>query len=192
MDKPIALFDLDGTLADFHSAMDAGMRALASPAELAAGTYFPAEDTEEPHIRERRRIVKAKPGFWRNLKPIALGFKVLTAAIEEGYSINILTKAPRLNFPAWSEKVEWCHMHLPASSSFSVNLVEDKGLVYGRVLVDDFPPYIERWLAWRPRGVVLMPRQPWNAQYSHEQVVPVDGDTDINLLMEMLRNARTR
>lgn len=159
----IALFDLDGTLADFDGGMERGMRALATPEEIAAGTYFPREQDSEPeHIRNRRRLVKRQPGFWRELHPIKVGFSLLENAQFTGFRICVLTKAPRTNFPAWSEKVEWCHRWLPMDKGIQVNLVEDKGLVYGRVLVDDYPPYIERWLRWRPRGTVLMPAQPWN------------------------------
>ncbi len=163
----IALFDLDGTLADFDGGMEVGMVKLATPAEIAAGTYFPREQAGEPdYIRERRRMVKRQPGFWRNLAKLPSGFRLLEIAMEVGYKIAILTKAPRTNFPAWSEKVEWCHNHLPMDKGIAVNLVEDKGLVYGKILVDDYPPYINRWLEWRPRGLVFMPEQSWNRGFA--------------------------
>lgn len=172
--KPIALFDLDGTLADFDGAMDRNMRKLATPAEIESGNYFPREQKDEPaYVTERRRLVKRQPGFWSGLEKLPNGFHFLDLAIRIGYSITILTKAPKTNFPAWSEKVEWCHRNLPMEAGISVSLVENKGLVYGRVLVDDYPPYIKSWLMWRPRGLVLMPDQPWNQDFEHPQVVRI-------------------
>ena len=162
--EPIALFDLDGTLADFDSSMRRHMAALAGPGETQS--YFVEQEGEPAYITYRRRMVKRQPGFWRDLMPLTLGFGLLAKALDLGFKVNILTKAPRTNFPAWAEKVEWCHKNLPmAEHDIQINLVEDKGLVYGKVLVDDYPPYIERWLKWRPRGLVLMPAQEWNAGY---------------------------
>jgi 5'-nucleotidase len=171
-DAPVALFDLDGTLADFDGAMRAGMRALSHPNEMLSAE-LPETDDEPPHLTARRRLIKRQPGFWTGLKRLDLGFKLLDHAVACGYRISVLTKAPRTNFPAWSEKVAWCHAHLPMDKGVQVNLVEDKGLVYGKVLVDDWPLYIESWLQWRPRGLVLMPAQPWNESFAHPQVLRV-------------------
>lgn len=48
--------------------------------------------------------------------------------------------------------------------------------VHGKILVDDWPPYITRWLEWRPRGLVIMPTQKHNAEYTHPQVIRYDGE----------------
>lgn len=175
MNKPIALFDLDGTLADFDGAMKAGLALIAHPDELKDGTYCVFEHKDEPdHIRIRRRLLKQRPGFWRNLQKLELGMKLMHASIALGYQVNILTKAPRTNFPAWTEKVEWCHQNLPMEHGIQVNLVENKGIVYGKVLVDDWPEYVSAWIAHRPRGLVLMPAQPWNENFKAPNVIRVD------------------
>ena len=44
--------------------------------------------------------------------------------------------------------------------------------------MDDWPEYIKPWLEWRPRGLVIMPDQPWNQDFEHPQVV---RHTDDNL-----------
>jgi 5'-nucleotidase len=176
-EKPIALFDLDGTLADYDGTMDYHMKTIASPEEIQKDTYFPREQETEPrHIKERRRLIKRQPGFWRNLKKFDLGFAVLDLAMQAGFSIDILSKAPRTNFIAWSEKVEWCHANLPMDEGIRVNLVEKKGLFYGRVLVDDFIPYVQDWLTYRPRGLVVMPAHPHNEGFRHPQVIRVGMD----------------
>jgi len=118
----------------------------------------------------------AQPGFWRDLPKLEDGFKILKMAKELGYRPMILSRGPRRQCSAWSEKLEWCRRHLP---DIAVTLTEDKGLVYGAVLVDDWPPYIERWLTWRQRGLVIMPSREWNLGFSHPQVKRyVMGRTD--------------
>jgi 5'(3')-deoxyribonucleotidase len=157
--------------------MDERMRLLATPEEIEKGIYFPREQSTEPaHIRERRRLVKRQPGFWRDLRKFDLGFAVLDLAMRAGFSIDILSKAPRMNWPAWSEKVEWAHKHLPMDQGIRMNLVEKKGLFYGRVLVDDFVPYVTDWLTYRPRGLVIMPAHPHNQGFEHPQVIRVGFD----------------
>jgi len=51
-------------------------------------------------------------------------------------------------------------------------------MVYGRALVDDWPPYVEAWLEYRPRGLVIMPDRPWNQGFSHPNVVRALGDPE--------------
>jgi len=183
--EKIALFDLDGTLADFDGAMQREMLKLASPGET--DPYPREQETEPEHIRDRRRLVKRQPGFWSKLEMLPLGEQLLYAALNMGYQISILTKAPRTNFPAWSEKVEWCHSHLPMHRNIQVNLVEDKSLVYGRILVDDWPPYVSGWLGRRPRGAVIMPAHPWNEGFeeAYSQVIRCDPKVDFSVKRAM-------
>ena len=155
--EPTALFDLDGTLADFDASMKEQLTLLRSPGEDSTLDETAFEDV--PHIKARRRLIKNQPGFWRNLKKIDLGFQILAQVRELRFRCHVLSKGPRKVSIAWSEKVEWCNEHIP---DLPIVLAEDKGLVYGKVLVDDWPAYIERWLQWRPRGLVLAVAQPWN------------------------------
>lgn len=189
-EAPVALFDMDGTLADFDFAMQEKMGLIASPDDP---PWDPeGEATEPSHIQYRRRMVKAVPGFWSGLKEMEDGFWILSKAHAIGFRIMILSKAPSHNSMAWMEKIDWCHQHLlhPLSLpllSFDeirgvipheITLTEDKGLVYGRVLVDDWPQYILRWLEWRPRGMVIMPSRRWNLNFNHPQVLRFLGDED--------------
>jgi len=59
--------------------------------------------------------------------------------------------------------------------NMDITITRDKGLVYGKVLVDDWPEYIERWLKWRPRGIVIMPANSANLGFSHRQVLRYTG-----------------
>ena len=79
--EPIALIDLDGTLADFNGAMKSQMAELATPFEL---TQYPNLENEDlPWIKARRRLIKRQPGFWEGLTPIPEGFAALRAQERE-------------------------------------------------------------------------------------------------------------
>ncbi len=104
----------------------------------------------------------------------------------------MLTKGPRTNAPAWSEKLEWVQKHLPDVAG--VHVGSDKSLVYGRVLVDDFPDYFESWLNVRPRGLVVCVAQPWNARFANNadpRVFRYDG-TNYDAMCERLQQAFSR
>lgn len=87
--------------------------------------------------------------------------------------IEILTKGPRTKSMAWKEKVEWCNKYL--LFQHGITITGDKGLVYGKVLVDDYPSYILSWLMWRPRGIVIMPAHKYNENFKHSNVIRYDG-----------------
>lgn len=173
---PIALVDLDGTLANYHLAMQKALALLEAPGEP------PYEDGLEPEwIRARRHLIATQAGFWRNLPPIPLGFEILNMVRRVNFSVTVLTKGPANKPVAWAEKVDWCRNYLPDTP---VTITEDKSHTYGSILVDDWPPYVSGWLAHRPRGIVIVPAQPWNVEV--EQLSPrifrYDGSNPDRLL----------
>lgn len=192
-DDIVALLDLDGTVADYDAALRREMDALRAPCEPETSGR---SENEPPHLRARRKLVQDRPGFWRGLKKHPVGFEVVKLLRELGFRINVLTKGPRENPGAWGEKLEWCQEHI---SDAEVTITLDKSLTYGRVLVDDFPPYFEPWLARRPRGLVVCVAQEWNADYApggpkaHPQVFRFDGTRKARAsLRELLTLARDR
>jgi 5'-nucleotidase len=97
-------------------------------------------------------VIKAQSGFWRDLAP-----------------------SPRKIPATAGEKIEWCVKYVP---DLPIVLSEDKGLVYGKLLCDDWPEYIKRWLTWRPRGLVIAVAQRWNVGIDtkfSKNVVRFDG-----------------
>ena len=163
--EPIALIDLDGTLADFSGAMKTQMAELATPSELLE--YPNLENEDLPWVKARRQLIKKQPGFWESLAPIPEGFAVLEKLRQFDFDLNVLTKGPHSTPSAWAEKVNWCQKHVPDAQ---ITVTQDKGLSYGKVLFDDWPDYILRWLEWRPRGLVIMLDQPHNQDFQHPNV----------------------
>lgn len=162
----IALIDMDGTLADYDRTLLADLKALASPDEPEPKLSW--NDTV-PYLEARMRLIKTQPGWWLNLPKLWAGFEILDELRRQGFQVHVLTKGPRHTASAWSEKLLWCQRNL--SEGFGMSITSDKGLVYGRVLVDDYPPYMERWLENRPRGLGLMPEAEYNKGFEHPNVL---------------------
>ncbi len=61
--------------------------------------------------------------------------------------------------------------------------------MYGKMLTDDWPNYMIRWLEWRPRGLGIMPAQKWNEGFEHSNVVRYDGTNlaEVRDRMEAIR-----
>jgi len=185
----IALIDLDGTVADYDGALATAMEPLYGPDEQRYEGWV----NIPPHIVARRDLVKRQPGFWRNLPRIQLGFEVVAELEAVGFELHALTKGPVKTTGAWTEKVEWCQENMPKAN---VTITQDKSLVYGRVLFDDFPPYFEAWQKVRPRGLVICIAHPWNEMYasnrgSYRYVVRYDG-TNMDSVKERIQGAFER
>jgi len=170
MSDLIALLDMDGTLVDYDGPMQADLNRLRHPEEP---PYAAHPGGHPAYIEARMDAIKRQPGWWRGLPELALGRLIVDELRMQGFVIHVLTKGPHRTTSAWMEKVDWCREHFPDAS---VTITEDKGLVYGKVLVDDWPPYVQRWLEHRPRGFVIMPAQPWNEKFTHPNVLRFTGD----------------
>jgi len=163
--KPnICLFDMDGTICDFASAMNAKLAELRSPFEPKV------IDPKKRYrwMKARRSLIKATPGFWQNLAPLDAGFDLIQIANDLKYENHILTQGPKNSNNAWIEKKIWCDKYIP---DLKVNMSQDKSLVHGNVLVDDWPPYFLPWLKAHPIGLVVAVAQPWNEDVSHNRLI---------------------
>lgn len=187
MNDLIALLDMDGTIADLDSALERGLAKLAAPGEEPPPPYSPT-NTDPPHIDARKTLLKRQPGFWRNLPPLQLGFDIVKMLVALKFEVHVLTKGPQNTTSAWTEKVDWVHQWLPGTP---VTITRDKSLVYGRVLVDDWPPYFEAWLKVRPRGLVICIAHPWNEAIDDPRVIRYDG-TNLDQVRDALLYAKNR
>lgn len=180
----IALFDLDGTLADYDGRMRRDMETLQVPGE----PDFPVHGPDAPdYFWARQDLIKAQPGWWLRLSKLSLGFDILKLADELGFEIQVLTKGPHNTPSAWMEKVEWCRENI--GESVKVTVTEEKSLVCGSVLVDDCPEYVSAWLKRHRSGAGVVPAQPINDGYSHPRAVRYDG-ANLPLVRGMLEALR--
>lgn len=183
--EDIALFDMDGTLCDYDLALRKSMEELRSPFEPPyAGV---PKDDDSAYLRARADLIRSKTNWWAELPRFELGFDIWELADNLGYRRMILTQGPKRNPKSWMGKKMWIDKNI--GTDVDITITRDKGLVYGKILVDDWPDYITRWLEWRPRGFVIMPAQKHNAGFVHEQVIRYDGKNleQISELMKSLR-----
>jgi 5'-nucleotidase len=181
----VALVDMDGTLCDYEGAMARDLEKIRNPQEPPLKMR---ENHSDPWLRERVELIRRQPGWWAGLERLKLGFDVLEELRALEFELHILTKGPAQATSAWTEKLQWCQRYVPDAR---VTVTMDKGLVYGKVLVDDWPEYIERWLTWRPRGLVIMPAQPWNEDFRHANVLRYDG-RNLDVVKASLRAVKER
>jgi len=167
----IALFDLDGTMCDYDKGLRAGMEKLMAPEEKPY-TGVPRDDAPG-YLKARANLVRSSVEWWAALPRFQLGFDIWALAEELEYRRMILTAGPKRNANAWTGKKVWIDRNL--GQDIDITITRDKGLVYGKMLVDDWPEYILRWVEWRPRGLVIMPASDSNASFSHAQVIRYDG-----------------
>jgi 5'-nucleotidase len=172
----ICLIDLDNTLCAYQMQMMADLHKLAAPDELP----FAFENDPPEHIENRMSVIKRLPNWWRELPTLEDGMFILKTAVEIGFTPHILTKGPFKTTAAWEGKVLWVREKVDPviNHQTDITITQDKGLVYGRVLVDDWPPYCERWLKYRPRGLVVMPKRNYNLSYEHPQVFQFEDNAD--------------
>lgn len=180
----IALFDMDGTLCDYDGGLKLSMAHLQSPEEPVF-KGVPRDDAPA-YLKCRADIIRANPEWWANLPRFKLGFDIWGLAEELGYRRMILTQGPKRNASAWTGKKLWIDRNLGQDTE--ITITRDKGLVYGKVLVDDWPEYIHRWLEWRPRGLVIMPASEANRNYFHPQVIRYDGK-NLSLVRDAMEKA---
>jgi hypothetical protein len=175
MERSVALWDLDRSLADYDGAMIRDLNKIRSPEEE---PFTPANVwTKRAHyIHERMEMIKNIPGWWRKLDPILKGFAVYHLAVKLGFHNIVLTRGTRKSH-IWAEKLDWSMDNL--GENIEVHCVTgEKSRVYGKVLYDDYPPFVTGWLEHRPRGLAIMPvgkhTQPHEI-HKHPNVILWDG-----------------
>jgi len=176
---PVVLFDLDGTLADFHGKLSADLALIASPNDP---TFPVVRGQPRPTWFDRRcALITRQPGWYRSLPRYQPGFELYAMAREIGFTTEILTKGPYKNRSAWTQKAEWCDEQVPGDA---VHVVSQKHM-HGAILVDDWVPYGELWLQHHPDGLLVLPAHPWNAGFDHPRAIRYDGINDVEVRERM-------
>lgn len=169
VEKLLSLIDLDGTLADYDSAMVRDMELIRSPNEVMDLT---PHVSKVPHMKARAKMIRSQPNWWFDLLPLKAGFEIIDMLKKYNFDIHILTKAPHSVDEAWTDKIRWCKKYLPG---IDVTITKHKELVNGAILVDDWVPYVDGWLKHRLDGLVILPIQRWNEYYTHKQAIHYNG-----------------
>lgn len=181
--RNIALVDLDGTLCDFRGQLDSDVARVLKDGRKQV-------NVPSCVLQQIEWLIRRQDGWYRNLKPLPLGFEIVRMLKDVGFKLNILTKSSKESKNAWSEKTDWVSRHLPEAK---MTVTEDKSLFYGKVLVDDYPGHFLPWMAHRPRGIVIMPVQPWNKMTTKiENLYPVANRKDLLAIRPILVEAFNR
>lgn len=186
--EPVALVDMDNTIADYNGPMVESLNAIRSPEERKIQNHNPF-DLSVPHMKARVRLIRNQPDWWANLPRLEVGFMILKELQAAKFSIHVLTKGPHKHLDAWSEKAKWCYKHIPG---IPVTITQEKSLVYGRILVDDWPGYFVPWLKVRPRGLVIVPAHHWNKKVKGPGIFRFSGAQDLPMLRKLIRAQRER
>lgn len=186
--EKIALFDLDQTLCDYDTGLFNELEKLRGPDEPIF--YPPIRDGAPEYIKNRADIIRSSEEWWENLPRLKLGWDILELAKELEFRIMILTQGPRKNPYSWSGKKKWIDKNLGTDQDTTIT--RDKSLVYGSILVDDFPGYIKGWLKWRKNGLVIMPASKENENYRHNQVIRYDSTNleEVRIAMEKVKSRK--
>ena len=188
------LIDMDGTTFDYEGQLRRDLLRLKSPEE-----NFDDDtnlwDESKAYLKERMSLIKSIPGWWENLPKLQLGWDVVDIARDLGFRVVVLTKGPNSKSRAWSEKVECVQKHFGKNTP--INIVgghskeetdNSKSNIWGRILVDDHPAYMNGWLTHRKRGLGIMPSHSYNQGFWHPQVIMYDGTnlSEVRRLMEIV------
>lgn len=170
----IALFDMDGTLCDYDKSLFEELEKIRSPKEKIFNPKFERRIIHAPkYIQARAELIKSREEWWANLPKLKLGWDILNIAKKLKFRIMILTGGSQ-KYPAkWSGKKAWINKYLGEDTEMTI--ASDKGIVYGKILVDDYPEFIKSWLEHRPRGLVIMPACKENENFKHPQVIRYTG-----------------
>jgi hypothetical protein len=187
----IALFDLDGVLANYEGGVENSVK-INWKGEVPEN--LDSEDISQ-ELKQKIREWRTEKGWWFKLKPIQSGIELVKICKKIGFRIHILTQVPKDSINAWSEKYEWCERYIkPIDPEYTLSITRGgKGLHYGRVFVDDWPPFMESWINHRPRGVGIMPDKFCNKDYSHKNIIKFDPQKTIpKKIVEVLKKAYER
>ena len=192
--KDIALFDMDGTIVDYQGQMIRDLNLIRGPKEPEI-LDLDHSDSLPSYLEARRRLIKNQTGWWRNLPWTEHGKLLIDLVRDAGFQIHILTQGPLYSQSAWSEKLLWVqdNEEYIFNEDTEITITRNKSLVYGKVLIDDYPPYIEGWLNHRSRGLVIMPAHKYNQDFKHPNVIRFDGSsTVVKNTAEALEKAKKR
>lgn len=171
--KPIALFDMDGTLCDYVQSMKLELQKMMSPKEKFIDPFKTGNNPEYEYLWNRMALIKSDKEWWANLPKYKFGFDILEMTSELGYENEILTQTPKDNPSALAGKLEWIVKNIEGHMDYT--MTQNKSRHYGRVFVDDYPGFLIPWLKHRKKGLCIMPVNEYNKDFQDPRVLHYDG-----------------
>lgn len=167
MTELIALFDMDDTLCDYIGQLKRDLSEFfEDPTPIIQDLYA---RKVSPDAKARIREIRNRPGWWANLPRLEGGIKLWQLTKDMGFSNCILTKGPYHCDNAYTEKRQWQKRELPDTKIFTIT--DDKSLVDGTILIDDFPPYLASWLNKHPSKLGIMPERAYNIEFKNPRTI---------------------
>lgn len=192
--KPIIYLDMDGVLADFHTAaIRAHLRQ--GPLKLSHGTYYNTDDDQLISSPERwpkgislmkylgiKTIadfwapINSDPLFWRGISNYTWCFDLVNQLVKFDSHV-VLCTSPSQHHTSWGGKALWLQIRglhqLPAIMMTPAGTETPKGEVIGkwmlagpgRILIDDWEQQTNSFTAAGGKSI-LFP-QPWNENHPY-------------------------
>lgn len=148
--KPICYIDLDDTLANFSAAYMVAIHKN-------SGIKYPQSQLK----------------FFENLEPVYGAIDAYNE-LKKHYNIKILTAPSVYNPLSYMEKRLWVEKHLGFAECHNLIIAQDKTLLKGRYLIDDFPQY----------GLIDIPE--WEHIVFKSPVFP-DWESVVSYLIQQIR-----
>ncbi len=158
MERKIALFDMDDTLCDYRGKLMKDLSYRLPSEELEEIDLFQSRLSK--NIRNEIKKIRCEKGWWKNLPMLEDGLALWKFIRELGFETHLATKGPYHDTNGWKEKFEWQKKYLPEAEGITITL--DKSNIFGDLLVDDWPPYIKKWLEKNPQGLAIIPKRSYN------------------------------
>lgn len=169
--KYVALFDLDGTLADLDRQLADDMNRIKGPDEPDFVAALPGQKSP-PHIKARKIMIFNQPDWWEQLPRYQPGWDVLEMVRQAGLQVQIASKPSMDCHDSAAQKLRWVERHL---GKVVTHLSGDKGMIQADLLVDDWVQYVARWLELNPQGRAILPLHSWNQDFRHDRAIHYDG-----------------
>ena len=158
------IVDLDGVCADFLGAYSPqGLMPIynkLSKENVKIEDFRTWDMKEAVKNHELLTYIFHSPGFFRKLQAIDGCGYALRRLIRNGHNVYIATSGCTPH--SFTEKVEWCHEHLPFIPLSHICLIHHKSQLHGDVIIDDGAHNARSFRKANPEAAAISMVWPYN------------------------------